>query len=371
MAAARDQAGGREGLAREMVGVIMAGGTGSRFWPASTQDRPKQFLSLFGDHSLLQQSYERLAASLPPERILVLTSVEHAGLVRLQLPQLPPENVVAEPQRRDTAAAVTLAACLAAARFGDPIMAIVTADHVIAPVEAFTQTLLSAAAGAADGRSLYTFGIRPDHAATGFGYLELGEPLPSSDAIAHWVLGRFVEKPDLETARAYVAGGRHLWNSGMFVWRSHAILEQLRRHVPEHESRIRQAVALDGKPGFAAELASAFEPLRKVSIDYAVMERAHNVRCVVATFGWHDVGSFTALADHLPTDADGNAHRGRVFGVDAHDNIVFAEDEGEVVALVGLHDLVVVRAGKRTLVLPRERAQDIKELVARLDEDVK
>ncbi len=364
---------------RDLVGVIMAGGAGTRFWPASTQTRPKQFLSFFGEDSLLQQSYRRLAAVLPPERILVLTSADYAGLARLQLPELPPENVVGEPLRRDTAAAVTLAAALVEARYGDAVMAIVTSDHLIDPVEEFTATLLSAARAASAGDVLYTFGIRPDHPATGFGYLEVGDTpatersvdgvaVDAADRVQHFRLERFVEKPDEATAREYVESGRFLWNSGMFVWRTDAILDEVRRQLPEHAQRIGEAVAHDGAPDFELRLVEAFEPLERVSVDFGIMENARDVRCVAATFSWHDVGSFTALADHLPTDADGNAHRGRLYGIDAHDNIVFSEDESELVAIVGAHDLVVVRAGRRTLVAPRDRAQDIKQLVALLDE---
>jgi len=355
----------------DVVGVIMAGGAGTRFWPASTQERPKQFLSFFGERSLLQQSYERLAALLPPERILVFTSSDYAVLARMQLPELPPENVVGEPLRRDTAAAVTLASALVAERFGDPVMAIVTADHIIEPVEEFSATLVSAARAAAAGDVLYTFGIQPDHPATGFGYLQVGDEIGVDDEVTHARLERFVEKPDVETAKEYVASGKFLWNSGMFVWRTSAILAEVKRQLPEHSVRIAQAVKADSTPGFQQALVEAFEPLEKVSIDFGVMEQARNVCCVAATFIWHDVGSFTALADHLPVDDDGNAHRARVYGVDAQDNIVFSEDDDEVVAIVGASDLVIVRAGKRTLVAPRERAEDIKKLVAKLDEDHK
>lgn len=356
---------------QDIVGVIMAGGAGTRFWPASTQDRPKQFLTFFGEDSLLQQSYKRLAAVMPPERILVLTSADYVGLAQLQLPELPRENVIGEPLRRDTAAAVTLAATLVRARFGDAVMAIVTADHLISPIEEFRRTLISAAQAASAGDALYTFGIRPDHPATGFGYLELGDGLPANDGVQHNSLVRFVEKPDVETAREYVESGRFLWNSGMFVWRTSTILDEVQRQLPAHARHIAQAVAHDGEPGFDLRLVEAFEPLEKVSIDFGVMENARCVRCVSATFTWHDVGSFTALAEHLPVDGDGNAHRARLFGIDARDNIVFSEDDDEVVAIVGAHDLVVVRAGKRTLVAPRDRAEDIKKLVALLDEDVR
>jgi mannose-1-phosphate guanylyltransferase len=157
----------------------------------------------------------------------------------------------------------------------------------------------------------------------------------------------------------------------MFVWRTSAILEEIGRQLPDHARRISVAVARDGTPAFSRALVEAFEPLEKVSVDFGVMENARHVYCVAATFIWHDVGSFTALADHLPVDDSGNAHRARLFGVDAHDNIVFSEDDGEIIAIVGAHDLVVVRAGKRTLIAPRSRAEDIKKLVAVLDDDVK
>ena len=302
----------------ELVAVLMAGGTGSRFWPASTEERPKQFLSLFGERSLLQQARDRLDGLVPPERILVVTNEAFADLVRLQLPELPPDNVIGEPARRDTAAAVTLAAQLAAHRHGNPIMALFTADHVIGPVEAFQRSVLSAARGASAGEALYTFGIRPDHAATGYGYLELGATLGRDGDVPHHDLSRFVEKPDLATAQEYVAGGSHLWNSGMFVWRAGLILEELERQLPGHCAAIAPAVERDGEPDFQHALAQAFEPLPKISIDFGVMENARSVRCVEADFSWADVGSFVSLADHLPVDDDGNArHRGRVFSLDA------------------------------------------------------
>lgn len=355
----------------ELVGVIMAGGAGTRFWPASTEQRPKQFLTLFGERSLLQQSYDRLAGLIPPERVLVLTSADFAPLVQMQLPELPPENVIAEPMRRDTAAAVTLAATLCAERFNDPIMTILTSDHLIGPTERFQHALVSAATGAASGDALYTFGIRPDEPATGFGYLELGASAGEHGGLAHRELTRFVEKPDLATAKEYLAAGNYLWNSGMFVWRSSAVLAEIERQLPAHAAALRAAVAADGTPAFDAALRHAFEPLEKVSIDFGVMEHARSVRCVEPDFAWSDVGSFLALADHLPTDDSGNAHRGRLFGVEAQDNIVFTEDDDEVVGILGLSDLVVVRAGRRTLIAPRERAEDIKKLVSTLDDDVR
>ena len=352
----------------ELVAVIMAGGAGTRFWPASTRARPKQFLTLLGERSLLQQSYDRLAAFLPAERILVLTSQDFVPLVGEQLPELPAANVVGEPLRRDTAAAVALAAALCRKRFGDPVMAVLTADHLIETPEDFWETLVSAARAAAAGGSLLTMGIEPAHPATGYGYLELGDELGRDGAIVHHQLSRFVEKPDAPTALGYLQSGRHLWNSGMFLWRTSTIEAEYERQLPAHLEAMRVAVLADGRPDFGQSLSRAFEPLAKVSVDYGIMERAESLRCVRASFSWSDVGGFASLADHLPTDEDGNAHRGQLFALESRGNVVFAEDDQEVIALVGAEDLVVVRAGRCTLVARLDRAEDVKKLVGQLDE---
>ena len=350
----------------DLCAVIMAGGAGTRFWPASTRARPKQFLRLFGDRSLLQQSYDRVASLVGPARTIVVTAKDFVPLVREQLPDLPAENTVGEPERKDTAAAVALAALLVERRFGDVVSAVLTADHLIGPVEEFQRTLRSAARAAAAGRVLYTFGVEPDHPATGYGYLELAEELPVDDGVRHHALARFVEKPSLDKAEQYVASGRFLWNSGMFVWRTSSILDELQRHVPGHVAALRPAVAA----GTPDALAAAFATLPKISIDYAVMEKAQSVRVARARFDWSDVGSFPSLAEHLPKDDAGNAARGRLIVHDASDNLVFSEDAGDLFALVGVQGLVVVRAGRRTLVAPRARAEEVKQLVARLpDED--
>ncbi|MFZ9885864.1 MAG: mannose-1-phosphate guanylyltransferase [Myxococcota bacterium] len=353
---------------RDLVVVIMAGGAGTRFWPASTESTPKQFLRFFGERSLLQQSYDRVVSLVGEERIFVLTNERFVPLVTAQLPSLPRENVIGEPARRDTAAAVALAALLAARRFRDPIIATLTSDHLIEPAGALQAALVSAARGARASGALYTFGIAPDHPATGYGYLEVGEPLVDDDGVAHLSLERIVEKPELARATAFVAGGRHLWNSGMFVWSASAILGELERQLPKHLALLRPAVEADGTVGFAGKLAAAFEPLDRVSIDYGVMENAELVRCCRGQFAWSDVGGFPALAEHLSHDERSNAHRGSLCALEAERNLVFCEDEGEQVALLGVSDLLVVRAGKRTLVMPRARAEEIKRLIPLLPE---
>ncbi len=350
-------------VADNLVAVVMAGGVGTRFWPLSTPERPKQFHALVGDRSLLQLAVDRLAGLVPPERTLVLTQSAFVPLVRQHLPQVPAGNIVGEPARRDTAAAVCLGALLARRRFGDPVMLTVTADHLISPVEAFHRTVRSAARAARASAALYTFGIPPSSPATAYGYLELGERVGTDDGVDHFHLARFHEKPDPVTARTYLMAGTYLWNSGMFVWTSAAILSELARHLPGHLEALERAVAADGTGAWETELATAFEPLPRISVDYAIMERADNVRCVRSEFDWSDVGGWVALGEHLDTDRFGNRRHARLHALDAQDNLVFAQDPEETVALVGVRDLIVVRAGRRTLVVHRDRAEEVKALV--------
>jgi len=345
----------------------MAGGAGTRFWPLSTKQKPKQFLRLFGERSLLQMSFDRLRGIVPADRILILTNLDFVSLVREQLPDLPAENVIGEPYRRDTGAAVCLAAMLARKRYGNPVIATLTADHLIQPVGEFQRTLLSAVARASTESALYTFGVRPTYPATAYGYLEIGDSLESDGEISHYRLKRFKEKPDLETARSYVDSGWFLWNSGMFVWQASTILSELEMNLPDHVARIGEAVKLDGSDGWEAALERAFEPLSSISIDFAVMEKAREVCCVAASFEWSDVGGWLALSDHLPMDEEGNHFHAELHSLDSRDNLVFSEDESERVMLVGVEGLIVVHSGNRILVTRKDRAEEIKKLVKERD----
>ncbi len=347
----------------DLVIVIMAGGAGTRFWPLSTEDRPKQFLDLFGDRTLLQKSYDRVSNLVSPEKILVLTNASFVPVVKDQLPEIPAENIIGEPMRRDTAAAAGLAAFLCRRRFGNPILITLTADHLIEPIDTFQETLLSAARRAGQADALYTFGILPTFPATGYGYLERGPEIEDDGGIEHFQLLRFKEKPDLETARQYVESGKFYWNSGMFVWTANAIIKGLERHLPGHAKALSQAVAFDQTPEWDEALKTAFESIHGVSIDFGVMEKADNVRCVVSKFSWNDVGGWLALRNCLERDEAGNRYRGQTITLDATRNLVFCEDPNEIVMLVGVEDLVIVRARGRTLITHKERTEDIKKLV--------
>lgn len=351
---------------KDLMVVIMAGGSGTRFWPLSLPSKPKQFLTLFGDRTMLQHSWDRVAGLVPPEHTLVLTNARYVPLVRQQLPELPAANVIGEPVARDTSAAVGLAAALCTGRAGDPVMAVLTADHLIQPVELFQQTLLSAAKAARNSGALYTFGITPDFPATGYGYLESGEALETGDDIEHFRLDAFREKPDLETARRFVASGRHSWNSGMFAWSTSAISAAIRTFLPGHAERIEPLASADGTPAWESALLDAFEPLPKISIDFGVMEKAEDVRMVRTSFQWSDVGGWLALEQFHQPDEAGNRGTGRIRGLNAETNSVFCEDTDETVALVGVRDLVVVRSGKNTLVTHRDSTEQIKQLVEQM-----
>ena len=351
--------------------VIMAGGSGTRLWPLSRAQRPKQLLDVVADddggaHSLLAEAFSRLETVLPPERIWVCTAARYGEQVRAALPRLHPDRLVLEPVARDTANAVGLAAALVADVDPDAELAVVSADHVIRPVERFAAALTTAYdALAARPRSLVTLGIRPTAPATGFGYVQRGGPteVPGVAEAAS-----FREKPDRATAEAYLASGEYLWNSGMFVWRAQTVLDALAEHLPETAAGLDRIVAAPAGPRRDAVLAEVFPALPKISVDYAVLEpaAAEPGRVVVVDLDveWLDVGSWPALAHTLDTDAAGNAVRGLTVLLDSSGNVVLSDDPGHLVALVGVRDSVVVHTADVTMVCPVADAERVKVLLA-------
>ena len=347
------------------VAVLLAGGTGTRFWPASTRARPKQLLPLVSEDVMLSETVARVAGLVGRERVLIVTSASLRSAIARALPELPRRNILAEPEKKDTAAAIAWATLEVEKRFGASVMAVFPSDHVIHPTAAFHAAVRSAIEQAAAVPCLYTFGIPPTHPATGYGYVELGARLEVDSALEHHAVARFVEKPAAARAAEMLAGGGYLWNSGMFVWSTATIKDELARFVPGHLEALTPAV--HGRGG-ATALRRAFAQLPAISIDKAVMERTDRARCVKAPFTWADVGSFPALAPFLRKGAHDNAHRGRVAAHAARDNVVWCADADELVALLGVEGLVVVRAGKRTLVMPSARAEELKALVASLED---
>jgi mannose-1-phosphate guanylyltransferase len=347
--------------------VVMAGGSGTRFWPKSRRDRPKQLLRLQGEGTMLQQTVERIAPLVASERILIITGADQAEAVRGQLPDLPAANVVAEPCPRDTAACVGLAAQIVARADPEGTMIVMPADHVIEPGELFRKTARAAVTVIdADPSAFVTFGIKPNRPETGYGYIECGEALGAIDGIALHRVDQFREKPDRDTAERFLAEGRFVWNSGIFVWRARAILDALARHRPglaEALDRIGQAL---GTPDEAETIAREYPLLEKVPIDKAVMEKALNVRVLEVIYDWNDVGDWRALTALVPPDGHGNTIQGDVLALETRGSIVISDDGG-LIATLGIQDLVVVHSGKATLVARKDQLDKLKSLVEGLD----
>ena len=347
--------------------VILAGGRGERFWPLSTRQRPKQFLTLIGGRPLLAQAAERLEGLIPPERTLVITSEDLVPLTCRTLPALPAANVVGEPCGRDTAAACALACALVQRRDPDGVVCILTADQIMKNVPAFRRTLGDAIAVATAHEVIVTLGIVPTAPATGFGYIRAGAPFDAATATPFMRVERFVEKPDLATAQRYLREGCYFWNAGMFIWRTSVMRRALAAYVPELDALCDRMVA--AAPGAERTVvAETYPGLKKISVDYAVMERADNLVVARGDFGWDDVGSWGSAGDHLPQRADGNAVVGACHAFDAAGNVVVAA-EGQTVALLGVTDLVVVQSGGVTLVCSKARAQDVKKLLQQVERE--
>jgi mannose-1-phosphate guanylyltransferase len=343
--------------------AILAGGSGTRLWPLSRAERPKQLLPLAGQRTLIQQTLDRVLHLVPPERVLVLTERSHADAVREQLPELPPSNIVVEPARRGTAGALALAAFIIAQRDPEAVIANLSSDHVIPDTAEFCRTLDVAAHAAADGRYLLTLGVQPTYASTQFGYVQLAEQLATVDGYPIYRVEGFVEKPQRAVAEGYVRDGQHLWNSGMFIWRVDAILDQFRELMPHLSATLAPIGALLGTPAGAEALAEVYPTVEVQTIDYGIMERAPNVAVVPARFAWSDVGSWGELYDVLPKDSSGNVVRGSYLGLDTHRSLIFGEPGGRAIVALGVDDLVVVDTPDALFICSRQRTQEVKRLV--------
>lgn len=354
----------------KIYALILAGGSGTRFWPLSRNVRPKQLLSLFDEETLIEKAVNRLEGLVPPERILVLTNEVQRDGVIAALPTLPPENVVAEPARRDTAPAIALAAGWIAARDPEAIMIALPADQLVVKEEAFRQVLEASAKAAFSHEAIVTLGIKPTWACPGYGYIERGGVVTTLDLphgfAAHDVV-RFREKPSPEVAEAYVADGNFSWNAGIFIWSIPTVIRELSEHCPQLAEFVNQ---LSTAEDFGSTVADRFPTLDKISIDYALMENAKSILNIEADVGWDDVGGWPSVAKYLENDEEENAHRGPLIAVDARRNIVFSVEGAPVPALLGVSDLIVVQTKDALLVADRNDADQIKKLVDILPEEL-
>lgn len=346
--------------------VIMAGGKGERFWPLSTARRPKQMLALAGGQPLIVQAVERLSGVVPPERILIVTNAALVVPIRDLLGEGSPVGVLGEPVGRDTAAAIAAGAAWIKRRNPNAVFAVLTADHIIGDLPVFRETLTCGMALCAEEDVLLTIGIEPTEASSAYGYIEAGESWKTCGDIEFLRVRRFVEKPDRETATGYLQTGRYAWNSGMFIWSIRSIQSAFAQFQPTLAERMDVWAACADDAEFHQALERDFPDLRKISIDYAVMEKAANIVICKGRFPWDDVGSWPALEAHLPIDEQGNAIQGDCAAIDSTSNIIVSE--GRLTALVGVRDLVVVQADGVTLVCNKAHAQNIKALLAKLRE---
>lgn len=376
--------------------MIMAGGAGTRLWPVSRTDRPKQLTPLIRDGavgaggpalSLLQLATRRLEGLIAPERRYICTNESYRAPIRSQIPGFTDDLILGEPVGRDTVNAVGLAAAVIHKRDPEGVFAVLTADHIIRPEDTFRRIIdVGFRLVETDPNRLVTFSIRPTFPATGYGYIERGAPLPGSEGLGFRV-ERFVEKPSAQKAQAYIESGAFGWNSGMFVWRASTILDCLRRYKPESYEGLARIAAAWGTPEQGAVLEEVYPKLPKISVDYAIMEPASReqnrtagkpsaaesikVATVLMDLEWLDVGSWPSFAETLEADGDGNRVSGRALLHEASSSLVVNDDDSHVVAVLGAEGLIVVHTRDATLVMPAEKAQDLKSLHARLPDELK
>jgi len=345
--------------------LIMAGGSGTRLWPLSRNDRPKQVIPLVGGQSLFQHAIERLRPDIPAEQILIVARGDLIPLLREEAPQIPIENWIIEPEGRGTAPAIGLGALHIARRDPDSLMAVLTADHFMADTAGFRRAM-RAALELAEGGSLVTMGIRPSWPSTGYGYIEQGARLGEVQGLPAYQVVRFTEKPNAEVAQRMVQSGKYSWNSGMFFWRTRRILEEFARQMPQFSGqleRIRQAIA---SRDYEQVLGSVWPEVKKETIDYGIMEGAENVAVIPVEIGWSDVGSWASLIDLLPADEQGNILIGPSLTLDTRDTMIFGGKR--VIATIGVSGLVIVDTDDALLICPKDREQEVRAVVEKLKE---
>lgn len=348
--------------------LIMAGGSGTRLWPLSRNNRPKQTLTLIGNRSMFQSAIDRLDPLFNLENIFVVTRDDQSEMLSSQVPALPAENFINEPIGRGTAPAIGLAAIHLRKKDPEAVMAVLTADHFIKKTDVFQQVLKDACQLANKGY-MVTLGIQPTSPSTGFGYIHHGPSLPSSSSFPVYNIHRFVEKPDSATAQNMLASGDFSWNSGMFIWRVDRILDEIKTQMPELYSQLMEIEDSIGKPEYHDVLNRIWPSVAKQTIDYGVMEHASSVLVIPVDFGWTDVGSWASMNELYQPDEKGNIINGPFVGIDSS-NITMIGDK-RLVAAIGVKDLVVVQTEDSILICAKDREQEVREIVEQLKADDK
>jgi mannose-1-phosphate guanylyltransferase len=353
-----------------MYAAIIAGGSGTRLWPKSRQDKPKQFQNLYSDRTMLQDTVQRLEPLIPRENIFVIAGRAHENIIKQQLPWIDPGNVVGEPMGKDTAPAVGVIATIIHHRDPDAVILVSPADHVILKGKAFLRLLEVGEQVAAEGPNVVTIGIKPTAPETGYGYIQMSENHRHMDDVdVHEVLG-FKEKPDLVTAEEYVSSWRYVWNSGMFIWSAKTVIDLFKDHAPDIHKLLMRYDGAIGTPEEHKVFEQIYDAFPRISVDYAILEHTKNIYVIPASIGWSDLGSWASLREVKEPDENGNVVIGEHLGLDTHSCLIHGE-HGRMIATIGLDNIIIVDAGDALLVLPASRSQDIKHLLEELKKEGK
>lgn len=352
--------------------VILAGGGGTRLWPKSREKTPKQFLRLFSSDSLLQEAYSRIRELVPADRIIVVTNIDYVDEVRRQLPDVPNMNIIGEPQKRETAPAMLLGAMIAYKRDPEAVVINQASDHVVTNWKEFIHVSKTAIEVARSGDVLVTVGITPTYPNTGFGYIQIDGKLEERNGLSVYKVDKFTEKPDEKTASQFIATGKYYWNANNYVWKASALIQAFDLTSPDILGVMRSLEASIDTLGFTKELERVYDEVEKISIDYAVSEKAKNLVLIPGDFGWDDVGSWGVVHDLKTKNELGNAviadmKTDTVVFHDSKNNLV--QTHGRLVALVGVHDTIVIDTGEILLVMPKSKSQDVKKIVEQIKVD--
>ncbi len=349
--------------------LIMAGGAGTRFWPRSKTAKPKQYLNMFGNDSLLQSTIKRFATFTETDKIYIVSGKSQTEVLEEQTPMLPKENLIYEPVGKNTLPCIGLAAMFAERENPDGIMVVSPSDHLIENNELFKETVLAAAKIADEKNGIVTLGIKPTYPATGFGYVQTAEDISGNEKIKQFKVERFVEKPNEVTAKEYLKKGGFYWNSGLFIFKVSVFIDSIKQFAPDLYNDLRKIQADFGTPSYEQTLDTIYRAVKSISVDYGIMEHAKNIYLVEGNFDWNDLGSWESVYLTDKKDKNGNAGSGESIFLDSKNSYIYSESG--LIALVGLDDVIVVQDGNTTLVCKRENAENVKKIVERLKDDNK
>jgi len=347
-----------------MYCVIMAGGSGTRFWPRSRAEKSKQYLSIQGKRTLIQSTVDRISSYASGEHLYIVSKASQKEQLVKQVGSIPEKNYIFEPEGKNTAPCLGLAALHIQKRNAEAVMIVLPADHLIGNKELFKKTIFAGVQVARENDSLVTIGITPDRPATGYGYIQRDKLIADISQISAYTVKTFAEKPDIETAKRFLESGDFFWNSGMFIFKVSVFLKSLEEHLPEMYDALMDIRKVIGKPEYDDVLKKTYKQIKNISIDYGIMEKADNVSMVKGDFEWNDLGSWEQVYRLAKKDRNGNAITGKAVCLDTHNSYIYSDSE--IIALVGCDDLIVVKDQGVTLICKRDRAEDVKKVVEKI-----